>query len=114
MGLLTKDAILGASDLKTQEAEVPEWGGTVRLRQLTLAQLDQVRQDFQGGQVSMLKAAANMVAASLVDADGAPLFTRDEYSRIQERHPKVIERLANICNTLNEFTAAAAESAEKN
>lgn len=114
MGLLNKGAILGADDLKCRDVEVPEWGGIVRLRQLTLAQLDQVRQDFHGGQVSMLKSAANMVAASLVDETGAPLLQPDEFAALQQRHPRVIERLANVCNELNEFTAEAAESAKKN
>ena len=32
MTLLTKSAILAANDLKTQDVDVPEWGGAVRVR----------------------------------------------------------------------------------
>ncbi len=40
MGLLTKDDILGADDLATEDVEVPEWGGCVRVRALTGTERD--------------------------------------------------------------------------
>jgi hypothetical protein len=35
MTLLSKSAILCANDLQTEDVEVPEWGGVVRLRSFT-------------------------------------------------------------------------------
>ena len=32
MNLLSKTAILAAQDLQTEDVEVPEWGGAVRVR----------------------------------------------------------------------------------
>ena len=34
MSLLSKEAILAAQDLPSEDVEVPEWGGTVRVRGL--------------------------------------------------------------------------------
>ena len=36
--ILTKDDILSAKDLVVREIEIPEWGGTVRVSQITAAQ----------------------------------------------------------------------------
>ena len=38
--LLNKEQIQSVSDLETQDVEVPEWGGTVRLKSLTGAERD--------------------------------------------------------------------------
>ena len=35
MSLLSKTAILTANDLQTEDVEVPEWGGAVRVRSFT-------------------------------------------------------------------------------
>ena len=35
MTLLSKTAILTANDLQTEDIEVPEWGGAVRVRNFT-------------------------------------------------------------------------------
>ena len=35
MTLLSKTAILCANDLQTEDVEVPEWGGAVRVRSFT-------------------------------------------------------------------------------
>ena len=35
MTLLSKSAILCANDLQTEDVDVPEWGGTVRVRSFT-------------------------------------------------------------------------------
>ena len=37
---LSKDQILGAVDFSFVEVEVPEWGGTVRIRGLSAAERD--------------------------------------------------------------------------
>ena len=41
MKALTRDEILGADDLKTESVKVPEWGGTVLVRELTGAERDE-------------------------------------------------------------------------
>jgi hypothetical protein len=71
MAILSKAAILAAQDLPTTEVEVPEWGGTVRLRALRVADLGRIRE--AAGQSDDAFAFA-LVAASLVGEDGEPLF----------------------------------------
>jgi hypothetical protein len=40
MTLLSKSAILCANDLQTEDVDVPEWGGAVRVRSFTGRELD--------------------------------------------------------------------------
>ena len=40
MTYLSRDAILQREDIKTEDVEVPEWGGTVRVRGMTGVQRD--------------------------------------------------------------------------
>ena len=54
MSLLSKSAILCANDLQTEDAEVPEWGGALRLRRgqlspLLLPQLRRIHRDVEQG-----------------------------------------------------------------
>ena len=43
MTYLSRDAILQREDIKTEDVEVPEWGGTVRVRGMSGVQRDAFR-----------------------------------------------------------------------
>lgn len=77
--ILTKDAILGATDRPIEILNVPEWGGAVRIRGLnagaalriaTLDKVDQLKVVMQQG---------------VVDENGAPLFSEQEIPALFER-----------------------------
>lgn len=79
MALLTKADIFAAQDLPTRDVEVPEWGGTVRIRALTVAQMEGLQAEFMAAQKDGLVVPqhwrAKHLALSAVDEKGALLFT---------------------------------------
>ena len=79
--LLTRDDILNADDLKSEYVEVPEWGGTLRVRGLTGSERDRFFGSFVDGDGNkdlgaLNNATARVLALSIVDEDGKPLFTK--------------------------------------
>ena len=50
MTLLNKSQILAASDRKTEDLEVKEWGGTVRISTMSASDRDKWEQDTYGGE----------------------------------------------------------------
>jgi len=78
--LLTKEQILSIDDLKTEDVDVPEWGGVVRVRSLTGAERDEFESSLLVGkgkdrEVNMTNARARMVYLTAVDDEGKRLFT---------------------------------------
>src|SRR6266568_7439297 len=72
MTLLNKAAILAATDIKTEDVEVPEWGGTVRVRTISAAESmatnTEALKDGQGDPAFM---TAHLLSSCLIAEDGA-------------------------------------------
>jgi hypothetical protein len=106
MGLLSKDQILTADDLPSEDVDVPQWGGTVRLRGLTGTERDAY-------EVSMIKARegnleanlqnvrAGLIAKCIVGEDGQRLFTDGEVKRLGMKAGVVLDRLFAVASRLS-------------
>lgn len=116
--LLSKAAILAATDLVTEDVDVPEWGGTVRVRTMTGTQRDAfgaaiaADQKANGDKPSSFSAA--LVAACLIGEDGEPLFSGDDITALAGKSAAALERVAKVAGRLNGIGAAAVETAEGN
>ncbi|HOX23343.1 MAG TPA: hypothetical protein PLL10_07760 [Elusimicrobiales bacterium] len=104
--LLNKEQIKTVSDLETQDIEVPEWGGTVRLKSLTGAERDRFEASVVQGQgrnttVNMQNLRAKLVAQSAIGEDGKPLFTEEDVKWLGEKSAKALNRLFNAAQTLS-------------
>ena len=85
---LSKDQILAAaSGFRREEVEVPEWGGSVWVREMAAAERDQ----WEGTMVSRQGAErfknlrALVVCLTVCDADGKRLFTDGEIEQVGRR-----------------------------
>lgn len=111
--LLDAAQILAAEDLETREVEVPEWGGAVRLRQLTAAQRDQIGAAlYQVPDDGPARAAATrreILIRSMVSAGGVPLFDAASYEQLLAKAPAPLDRLFFAALDLNGMTEAARE-----
>lgn len=92
---LTKEQILSIHDWQYQEVDVPEWGGTVRMRGLTSAERDQFELEVQrimekGGSLVL---RARIVARCLVDDEGKRLFADAEIEKLAQKSGVVLDRL---------------------
>ena len=119
MTLLTKSAILAANDLKTQDVEVPEWGGAVRVRAFTGRERDafeasMVRGDGKDRKVDLTNMRARLVALSVVDEAGQRVFTDDEVDLLGTKSGAALDRVFALAQELNGLSGADVEALTKN
>jgi hypothetical protein len=109
MGLLTRDAILSASDLTFEDVDVPEWGGTVRVRMLTGAERDL----FESGTVvrrgkrvemNLVNVRARLVALTAIDEGGQLLFTQADVEALAKKSAAGLNRVFEAARKLNGLT----------
>ena len=104
--LLNKEQIKSVSDLETLDVEVPEWGGTVRLKSLTGAERDRFEASVVQGQgknttVNMQNLRAKLVAQSAIGEDGKSLFSEEDVKWLGEKSAKALNRLFNAAQQLS-------------
>lgn len=117
--LLSADDILKADDLETREVEVPEWGGTVRVRALSGIEREKweagVWKTHRGEQVlDRLGMRAKLVVRCLVDADGAQLFPESDAGKLGRKSSKVIEQLFEVVAEMSGLGENAVEELARN
>lgn len=111
---LTRDAILAAAALKTEEVAVPEWGGTVLVRELPGRARDEWEASLatQRGR-QMVPDVANMraklVARSVVDADGNLVFTQQDVNALGELSASALDRVFEVASRLSGLSEADLE-----
>lgn len=111
--VLTKDQILGAVDFNFVEIEVPEWGGTVRIRGLSAAERDQFEARL-GVSNDLTNMRARLVVSCLVDDDGNRIFKDSEARELGNKNAAVMTRLFDEVRNLSGMSDEALGIAEKN
>lgn len=108
--LLSKDAILGADDRPTRDVEVPEWGGTVRIRGLTGAERDAYEVALSGvrpdgtARINLVNVRARLIALSVVDEAGERLFTDKDAAALGEKSAVAMQRVFEAAQHLSGLT----------
>lgn len=110
--LLTRDSILSADDFSYEIVEVPEWGGSVRIRGLSGEERDQLEARMvrvQGQKTELNTDAfrnfrAAFLAMSIVDQDGKRLFTDRDVEALGRKSSRAVQRVFNACQKLSAFT----------
>ena len=108
MALLSKDQILKADRKKTVDVEVKEWGGTVRLQELSASDRDLwenesfvLNAEGTGAKFNPKHARARLVVRCLVDDKGRRMFSDDEVAAIGSLSASSVQRLFNAARKLN-------------
>lgn len=115
MTLLNKSQILAASDRKTEDLEVKEWGGTVRISTMSASDRDKWEQDTYGGEKTKTEDfRARFVALCLVDEKGDRLFTDKDVAQLGAKSAAALDRVFRAAQKLNALGEAAIEGAAKN
>lgn len=115
MSLLSKDAILAADDRQTQDLQVPEWGGMVRIATMSATDRDRWESETYGGdKPNTADFRARFVALCLVGEDGKRLFTDKEVASLGAKSAAALQRVFAAAQKLNALTDAEAEKLEKN
>ena len=114
---LTRDSILSANDRKTWTVEVPEWGGSVCVRQLSGSDRDRIEQhvakarrpDGTVGDLAGLRAL--VVALAACDESGARLFAVDDVAALNEKSAAALDRVFDAAAGLNRMFSHGMEEA---
>ena len=106
---LTREQILGKVDIAIKEIEVPEWGGSVHIRQLTRGEQDtylkrqtgesRLKQDAGATQqeisgVTIYGHDAYLCACGICDSEGSALFKQEDIKALDKKNGAVIGRIA--------------------
>ena len=104
MALLTKDQILAADDLKYEDVEVPEWGGTVRVKMMTGSMRDkyegtlyEIREKIQT--VDNLR--SRFLSFCLVGEDDKLMFAQADILELGKKSSAALDRVFSVASTLN-------------
>jgi len=116
MSLLTKEAILNSTDRATKIVEVPAWGGSVTLQEMTGRQRDRFESIVLNEKVrrTIPDLKAWLVAQSIVDEQGNLMFTESEVGKLAEKSALALFDIVKHIRELNGLEASAVETAEKN
>ena len=116
MKRLTKEQILDANDLRTEEVEVPEWGGTITVRTLTGVERDQLEASVIGstGEKNLANLRAKLVTLSVSDEEGRRLFTMDEAAKLGDRAARAVDRVVAGAQRLSGFSKQDVEDLKLN
>ncbi len=118
-GFLGRDAILDADDRKYEVVDCPEWGGKVRVRNLTGAQRDAyeesiVKTNGSSRQINLANARAKLVVLAVVDGEGRPVFTSDDVRALGRKSAAPIERIFDAARSLSGMSEEDVEKLAEN
>lgn len=111
MGLLNREAILGAADVKTTDVEVPEWGGTVRVRNMTTAEQEEFSRRANAGESS--STAAWLISRVAIDESGNPIFKPEDVAALDKKSPVATGRVVSAIIQVNRIDVETVDAAEK-
>ncbi len=113
---LTRDLILEANDLKREQVEIPEWGGTVYVRGLTGAERDAFEASINadGGQGKIQNVRARLVAFTVVDENGNRIFSDADAGILGRKSANALNRVFEVALRLNGIGNKEVEALAKN
>lgn len=122
--MLNREQILGAKDRAQETISIPEWGGDVIITALSVrdrsvvlgewARLGNVQKEGGDTVGAMLDIKLRLVALSITDADGVPLFSVEDMVELATKSDGPIGRISDAAITLNRFFVSATEDVAKN
>lgn len=102
---LSRDDILGADDLPSEEVEVPEWGGTVWVRSMTGLERDVFEASLTQGagdkKVNLKNIRARLVSLTAVDEEGTRLFSDADIAELGAKSAAALDRVFSVAQSLN-------------
>lgn len=119
MTLLGRDAILSASDATTEDVDVPEWGGTVRVRGLSGTERDQFESSMlvkrgKHRDVSLVNARAKLVSLAVIDENGERVFSDSDVVALGHKSAAALTRVYEVASRLSGLSDEDVDELEGN
>lgn len=118
--MLTRDLILAANDRPTEEVDVPEWGGTVKVRALSCDQKDTLDASLSKigpdgkSTTDMTHWRASMLVLGIVDEDGKSMFSLADVTVMGTKSPAAADRVIEVLLRLSYPRGVTLGELEKN
>ena len=91
---LSRDAILGASDIETATVDCPEWDLKVTVKGMTGAERDAFEQSIRkDGKLDLRNARAKLLVSVIVNENGTRIFADKDAPDLGKKSAKVLNRL---------------------
>ena len=120
MGILTKDQILAAKDLKTKVETVEEWGGDVILSTMTGTERDDFefeifRDKGLNEEVNLKNIRAKLLSKCIKDEEGNRVFpAAKDIKALGNKSALVLDRLFSMAQKMNGMTKEDIDDMAKN
>lgn len=116
MALLSRDDVLGAGELRTRDVDCPEWGGTIRVREMTGAERDEFEQIALRVQEGMKVKDYRALLASwcAIDEEGNQLFKPGDVQKLSGMSSRPLDRIMDVVTELSEIGPEAKKRARAN
>lgn len=116
---LSRDAILAVNDVQYEDVPVSEWGGTVRVKSLTGKERDALEASMIVGKgknanVNLNNLRAKLVARSIVDENGARIFSDDDITALGAKSAAALTRVYEVAQRLSGITQEDVDELTKN
>lgn len=107
---------MAASDRRTEDVDVPEWGGAVRVATISGAERDQFESGVRNpnGKMDMSNIRARLVALACVDDQGAKLFTASDAAELGQKNAAALDRVFSVAMKLAGLRAEDVEDLTEN
>ncbi len=103
---LSRSDILEAEDLQIKEIEIPEWGGTIRVRGLTGTQRDEYLSSLLvnpgvSADLKLANATAKLVYQCVVDKEGKPAFREGDILLLGKKNGHALNQVYELASELS-------------
>lgn len=112
---LTKEQILAADDMGLLEVQVPEWGGSVFVRVMTVGERDSYENDWMVNKSNGVdNFRTKFLQRVLCDEEGELLFKADEIQTLAKKSARVMVRVWEAAMKHNALSDDDVEELAKN
>jgi hypothetical protein len=113
--ILTADEIWKAQDIEERTVDVPEWGGSVRIRSFTKKQTDRMLRSATTRDRFGKDTTDNQKLEALLFVEGViePKFDLDDYERVLDKSAVVIARIIKSISEASGLSDLAVAEADK-
>jgi hypothetical protein len=110
MPILSRQQILEADDIRIEEVNVPEWGGSVCVR--TFSAADRAR--FELGTDEVRDVRERLAAATICDEAGNLIFTAEDVEALGKKSGAALDRVFARARKLNRLSNKDLEEIQGN
>tara|TARA_R110000822_G_scaffold275773_1_gene397878 strand:+ start:12643 stop:12987 length:345 start_codon:yes stop_codon:yes gene_type:complete len=111
---LNKHQIYAAVDFKTEMIEIPEWGGEIEIRTMSVGQKFDYDIFVAEKKPTMQELSLYLIKKCCIDDQGKLLFTDEDDEFLLAKSVDSLMRLFEACVDLNRQRASDVEDAAKN